>query len=221
MKAFLGSSVLVLLATIGRGQCTGVIPASALIVDEGSPGVVTGTSAAYWVCGDAMGTTLNVDESLVLIEAGASVQLAGDGNQVWYKGSTPLTVTGDGNNIRVQEFGDVDLQGSGDNTVAYCGVNNVVFNYQFAPAPGCVNVGVADSPVSPGHIRTELDHAQVHIRPDHATLERIELFTLRGERIGTYPGTTRIVDLSQWSDGVYLLRIHSDQGVLTLRFVKG
>jgi hypothetical protein len=214
---------LLAVATCCHGQCTTTIPADAVIVDAESPQFVSGSDLNYWVCPDASGTILTGDNNHIWIEAGAYVSAGGDYNTIHYRGLVTFGLLGDFNTCYAENDGPVQNMGQ-SNAVIICGMGQLAYAYDSAPAIGCGGVGVAEEAGAGSGMYPNPTSGELTIMTQSATALQLRITDLHGRELLQRPldrSPRSSVDVSALASGLYVAWVVTSDGVVLRRpFVK-
>lgn len=170
-----------------------------------------------WVC-SGVTATISGPYLLVFAESNTDLTVMGDNAVGFIKQPGSLESIGDnctwayGDGVSVTHIGNV-------NTGYPC---EITYDYSAAPSNGCVGVaGLAEHERS-GALEVFPDPAQdmLTIRVD-GVLHMVEVLDMSGRMVVQARGTGgRALDVRALRAGTYIVRVHTDGGMLTERFIK-
>lgn len=195
-------------------QCSiSIAPLSTVVTTVG--GLVSANAGTFWVCPGAS-PTFSGNTNTIAVEDGAVVSISGNDNIVSAK--TFLGVSGDDNTIYTTDAALVLDQGSG-NTIVQCA--SVVFDYTNAPTAGCavgVNEGTASVQVQ---ILSNPVSDLLTITSNGNTIHGVQLIDLLGHVVRYQAGANVVLmDTGDLPAAVYMVQVHTSNGILVRRVVK-
>ena len=207
-----------LLSAGARAQCSVSIPSSAIVFDQTS-GFGNYTGQSVWICEDAnLGASGNNNTFYM---EGGGLTFTGNNNTIHSKLAIIYIGAGSQNTTIYHEGSGAFISDNGTGTMLVpC--TTVTFNYANAPAAGCAGVGIEETDPSvavqllPNPVRDVLT-----ITSDGNTIHGVQLTDLIGHVVRYQAGADVVLmDTGDLPSGVYLVHVHTSNGILVRRVVK-
>ena len=193
-------------------------------------------SGGTWVVIDADATHANSGDQ-VWICSGLTVEISGDGNTIFIEKNCTITLSGDNNNGLYQKgTGSLTVTGDNNSPVTYEDAVTFADNGMGNSTGSCdtLKYDYTNAPVDPkkncdvyaGVNEFKIDKSSLRLYPNPATnvlnyeipgnvkVKSVEIFSTSGQKVyaGNIEGTQNKIDISSLNNGLFLIRLNTDNG---------
>ena len=199
-------------------QCDTVVPANAIVYSTQTTHATNGSD--IWLC-DGVKLTVTGKQNTIYAEGNNTIIIDNTGNDIFAKG--PGNITLDQGFSGVYHESNVTVtDNSSANIIQQCSA--VTFDYTNAPTSGCdIYAGIDINELTRVTLfpNPALDVLNLNI-PDHMSIESLSIYTMNGQLMQSTNllNGNKSIDISDLSQGLYMLSISSSNGIKMIRFVK-